>query len=69
MFSPVKLTRAEAAAGNALCHLAAVAARTFGTEVTFSSAAASEEMVELTLALNGVETPMFVSPEIGRAHV
>jgi type III secretion system YscQ/HrcQ family protein len=62
MFSPVKLTRAEAAAGNALCHLAAVAARTFGTEVTFSSAAASEEMVELTLALNGVETPMFVSP-------
>lgn len=61
MFSPAKLTRAEAAAGNALCHLAAIAAHEFGTEVVFG-ATATEEAVELTVSINGAEARLFVPP-------
>ena len=62
MFAAPKLTRAEAAAGNALCRLAAVAAREFDTEIVFGAAVSDEESVELTVAINGAETRLFVPP-------
>jgi len=64
MFAPVKLTRAEAAAGNALCHLAAIAAREFGTEIAVGPAEMAEETVELTVAIDGTEARVFVSPVV-----
>jgi hypothetical protein len=62
MFAAPKLTRAEAAAGNALCRLAAVAAHEFDTEIVFGAAVSDEESVELTVAINGAETRLFVPP-------
>jgi type III secretion system YscQ/HrcQ family protein len=64
MFSPAKLTRAEAAAGNALCHLAAVAARAFDIEIVFARAAITEEAVELAVSINGTEARLFVPPVV-----
>src|SRR6476619_6852447 len=62
MFSAPKLTRAEAKAGNELCRLAAVAAREFGTEITFGGASPGAESVEVTIAINGADTRLFVPP-------
>ena len=62
MFSAPKLTRAEAKAGNDLCRLAAVAAREFATEIVFGGTAPGEESVQLTIAINGAETRLFVPP-------
>jgi type III secretion protein Q len=64
MFSPAKLTRAEAAAGNALSHLAAIAAREFDTEIAFVPVTAGEETVELTVSIDGTETRLFVPPVV-----
>jgi type III secretion protein Q len=62
MFSAPKLTRAEAKAGNELCRLAAVAAREFGTDIVFGGASPGAESVEVTIAINGVDTRLFVPP-------
>jgi len=62
MFSAPKLTQAEATAGNELCRLAAVAAREFGTEIVFGGASPGAESVEVTIAINGVDTRLFVPP-------
>jgi type III secretion system YscQ/HrcQ family protein len=64
MFSPAKLTRTESAAGNVLCHLAAIAAREFDTEIAFSPVATAEETVELTVSINGTEARLFVPPVV-----
>lgn len=66
MFSALKVTRAEATAGNVLCRLAAVAAREFETEIAFDAptAAAGQEMVELAVSINGSEMRLFVPPDM-----
>ena len=62
MFAAPKLTRAEAAAGNALCRLAAIAAREFDAEIVFTGVAPDSESVELAVSINGTETRLFVPP-------
>lgn len=62
MFSAPKLTSAEVAAGNAMCRLAAVAAREFATEIAVGGTVDKEETVELAVAINGAETRLFVPP-------
>ncbi len=65
MFSAPKLSSTEARAANAACRLVAIAAREFGVEVAYGGLIADgEQTVELVVAVNGMETSLFLSPHL-----
>jgi type III secretion system YscQ/HrcQ family protein len=65
MFSAPKLSSIQAGAANAACRLVAVAAREFGVELAYGGLPANgEQTVELVVAVNGMETSLFLSPRL-----
>ena len=65
MFSAPKLSSTKAVAANTACRLVAVAAREFGVELAYGGLPANgEQTVELVVAVNGMETSLFLSPRL-----
>jgi type III secretion system YscQ/HrcQ family protein len=65
MLSAPKLSSTQLKAANAVCRLAAIAAREFGADLTYGgSVSGGEEMMQLVIGLNGTEASLLLSPQL-----